>query len=302
MKDVIIIGAGPGGLSAAAWCSELGLETLVLEANRETGGQLLWTHNPVHNHLGATTANGTELRDIFLQQLEPFRFELRLNAKVKAADLANKKIILETGEILTARAIILATGIRRKKLNIGEDKFVGRGLLESGKRDRDTVRGKNVAIIGGGDAACENALILAETATNVTLIHRRQEFRARRDFLEQIAGNPKIKVLTETVVTKIIGKEQIEAIKLCQIIENKSYQIPVSAILLRIGVEPNTEFLGEALRKDKNGYIEINSCGETNLENIYAIGDAANPLSPTVSTAVGMGATAAKVLYSKLNL
>ena len=297
--DVVVIGAGAAGLSAALWCDELGLKTLLLEERAEVGGQLHWVYNPINNHLGAHAANGRELLETFKAQTATRNFELRANQKIESVNLTNKKIILTGGEQLTTRAIILATGVSRRKLNVpGETEFTARGILESGKRDAATVWGKTVCIIGGGDAACENAVILSETARKVWLVHRRPEFRARPEFLDQIAANPKIEILTETEISKISGGERITHAELKN--RRESFQIPIDALLVRIGVEPNTQLFAAELILDEAGYIQVNQFCETNVENVFAVGDAANRFSPTISTAVGMGATAAKMLFEKL--
>jgi thioredoxin reductase (NADPH) len=297
--DVVVIGGGAGGISAACWCAELGLKALLLEARAELGGQLLWTHNPVKNHLGVEAENGRELRDRFVRQSENYDFSLRTNAEVSLVDLENKTVTLQTGETFSARALIIATGIKRRKLNVaGEENLQGKGILESGKRDAEKVRDVNVCVIGGGDAALENALILAETARKVTLVHRRKDFRARAEFLEKARQNPSIEILTEAFITKIIGREKVEAVEIKN--NNKVFILPVEAVLIRAGVEPNTALFRGKLKLDKHGYIEIDSRCETSAEKVFAIGDAANPLAPTVSSAVGMGATAAKVILSKL--
>lgn len=301
MLDVIILGAGVGGLSAALWCDELGLKTLVLESETEIGGQLLRVFNPIENHLGAPPAkNGLELRDSISAQISRRNFELRLETKIQAVDLKAKTILLQNGESVTARALILATGVSRRKLNIeGEEEFRGRGILESGKRDNYLARGKTVCIIGGGDAAAENALILAETAGKVYLVHRGSELRARQEFLNQIRQNRKIEVLTETQVKKILGNDTVEKIEL-QNSSGKTFQIEVGAVLVRIGVKPNTELFKNQIELDGGGYVKVNSHCETGLENVFAVGDVANPIAPTISSAVGMGATAAKFLLNKL--
>lgn len=302
MYDVIIIGAGAAGLSAALWCDELGLKTLVIEEAKEIGGQLLWVYNAIENHLGAeSAANGRELCDRFAAQIKTRNFKLQTGTKITAVDLKVRTILLETGAELTARALILATGVRRRKLNVkGEDEFKGRGILESGKRDSHLVTEKTVCIVGGGDAACENALILAEVAAKVYLVHRRNEFRARQEFLEKIQQNPRIEILTETEVLQITGTDKIETLELRKK-DQPPFQVKADAVLLRIGVQPNSELFRNQLKTDKNGYIEIDSRCEASIENVFAVGDLANPHAPTVSSAVGMGATAAKVLTAKLS-
>lgn len=299
--DIIIIGGGAAGLSAALWCDELGLNTLLLEENAELGGQLLRTYNAIENHLGTQAKNGRELRDIFVKQIEDRSFTIKLSSAVSEVDLENKTILQTSGERFSARALILATGVRRRKLNIeGEEKFKNKGIIESGKRDQDSVRGKNAAVVGGGDAAFENALILAKRAKSVVLIHRQKDFRARAEFIEQTKNNPKIKILTDSVVQKFIGGEHLEAVKIKNSQTNKTQVFPFEAVLIRIGVEPNTELFRGQIDLDENGYIKIDQTCETSVKEIFAVGDVANPLAPTVSSAVGMGAAAAKIIFSKL--
>lgn len=297
--DVIIIGGGAAGISAALWCDELQLKTLLLEAGSELGGQLLRIYNPIKNHLGIETENGRELRDIFLKQIKNRQFDVRLKSEIEQVDLKSKTVTLIGGETFRARMIIVATGVRRRKLNVeGEEEFTGRGIIESGKRDANLVKNKQVCVIGGGDAALENALILAETASYVTIIHRRKDFRARPEFIEQVRNNQKIKILTETILQKIVGREQIEAIELKDLNTEEKFTVNVQSIIFRIGVEPNTEFLRGEIALDENGYVKINQNCETNVKGIFAVGDVANPLAPTVSSAVGMGATAVKTLFA----
>lgn len=300
--DVIIIGGGVAGLSTALWCDELGLSALLLEEKAELGGQLRWVYNEIKNYLGLEAKNGRELLDTFLRQVENRNFELRLNAKISDVDLEKKEISLADGTKFSARAIVIATGIRRRRLNVaGEEKFAGRGIIESGKKDARRVAGKKVLIVGGGDAAFENALILAEAAANVVLVHRRRNFRARAEFVEQVKGNRKIQILTETAVEEILGGERVEGVKLKKSVSGETFDLPVDAILIRIGVEPNTEGFRGKLAIDRDGYVEVDRNCRTSVAGVFAVGDAANPLAPTVSTAAGMGATAAKTVFSWLN-
>ena len=172
MHDVIIIGAGPAGLSAALWCDELGLDTLVLERESEVGGQLLRVHNRIENYLGVEAANGLELRDVFAAQADARDFDLWTQAEIEEADLRAKRVRLASGEELQSIAVVIATGVRRRRLGIpGEAEFEGRGVLSSGALERERVAGEDVLIVGGGDAAAENALLLAETCATVTLAH-----------------------------------------------------------------------------------------------------------------------------------
>src|SRR5918911_94378 len=225
MYDVIIIGAGAAGLSAALWCDELGLDALVLEAEGEVGGQLLRVYNSVSNY---------------------------------------------------------------------------RGVLESGVRDRDEYAGQDVCVIGGGDAAAENALLLSEVCPTVTLVHRGPALRARREFVERLRANHCITVFKEAVVRRIMGGERVEAVEILRGGAIKPFQMAVRGVLIRIGVEPNTELFREQVHMDERGYIVVTGEQETSAGNVFAVGDVSNPLAPTISGAVGAGATAAKVIASRL--
>jgi thioredoxin reductase (NADPH) len=301
MHDVLIIGAGPAGLSAARWCDELGLDTLVLEQAEEVGGQLLSVHNPIENYLGVHADNGAQLRDLFVEQTKESDFDLWTNVAIESVDLKAKRVTLRSGEQLQSIAIIIATGLRRRRLGIpGETEFEGRGIIESGTRDRELVKGKDVCVIGGGDAAAENALLLAEVCPTVTLVHRGRKLRARREFTEALPTNHCVTVFPESIVRRIIGNERVEAVEIERAGAIKPFQMAVQGVLIRIGFEPSTDFIRSQLELDERGYVIVGSQQETSVANVFAIGDVANPLAPTIAGAVGGGATAAKVIASRL--
>jgi thioredoxin reductase (NADPH) len=302
MLDVIIIGAGPAGLSAALWCDELGLDTLVLEQEGEVGGQLLWTYNAIENYLGARAKDGRELRDLFLGQIEGGDFDLWTAASIESVDLRAKRITLRSGEELRAISIIIAAGVRRRRLGIpGEAELAGRGVVESGTRDRATLAGKDVCIVGGGDAAAENALMLAEVCPTVTMVHRGKKLRARAEFAERLRADHRITVFTESTVQRIIGEREVEAVEILRAHAIKPFQMAVRGVLVRIGVEPNTELFRDQVHVDERGFIVVTGEQETSVGNVFAVGDVSNPLAPTISGATGAGATAAKVIASRLN-
>ncbi|HXI24103.1 MAG TPA: FAD-dependent oxidoreductase [Pyrinomonadaceae bacterium] len=301
MHDVLIIGAGPAGLSAARWCDELGLDTLVLEQAEEVGGQLLSVHNPIENYLGVAAKNGRELRDLFVEQTKELDFDLWTNVEIGTIDLKAKRVTLKSGEALQSIAVIIATGLRRRRLGIpGETEFIGRGIIESGKRDRDQFAGKDVCVIGGGDAAAENALLLAEVCPTVTLVNRSRKLRARREFAEQLHTHHCITVFPESHVRRIIGNDCVEAVEIERAQAIKPFQMAVQGVLVRIGWVPNSDFIRDQLELDDRGYVIVGSQQETSVANVFAVGDVANPLAPTIAGAVGAGATAAKVIASRL--
>lgn len=302
MLDVIIIGAGPAGLSAALWCDALGLDTLVLEQCPEIGGQLLSVYNRIDNYLGVRARDGYELRDLFAEQVKDAEFDLWTNVEIESVDLKSKRIALRSGEELQAISIILATGVRRRRLGIpGETELMGRGVVESATRDRDTFAGKDVCVVGGGDAAAENALLLAEVCPTVTLVHRGKKLRARSDFVERLRGEHCITVFKEATVRRIIGDAEVEGVEIMRDGALKPFQMAVKGVLVRIGVDANTELFREQIHMDERGYIVVTGEQETSVGNVFAVGDVSNPLAPTISGAAGAGATAAKVISARLN-
>jgi thioredoxin reductase (NADPH) len=279
----------------------LGLDTLLLEANEEVGGQLAWIHNRIDNYLGVHPDNGQQLRELFIEQTKDCDFDQWTGVRIESVDLKAKRVRLQSGEELQSIAIIIATGLRRRKLGIpGEAEFVGRGIIESGQRDRDQITGRDVCVIGGGDAAAENALLLAEVCPTVTLVHRGRKLRARREFTEQLHTHHCITVFPESNVLRILGTEHVEAVEIERRGAIKPFQMAVQGVVIRIGFEPNTDFINDQLDQDDGGYVIVDSRQETSLENVFAIGDVANPLAPTIAGAVGAGATAAKVIASRL--
>ncbi|HXD32707.1 MAG TPA: FAD-dependent oxidoreductase [Pyrinomonadaceae bacterium] len=301
MHDVIIIGAGPAGLAAAFWCDELGLDTLVLEQNDKVGGQLLSIYNPIHNYLGRRADDGVEMADYFAAGIIEAEFDLWTNATIETVDLKARRIKLASGEELQSICVIIASGVRRRQLNIpGESQFVGRGMIESGARDAQLFAGKDVCVVGGGDAAAENALLLAEVCPTVTLVHRRKTLRARQEFLDQMQTKHCITVFKEAQVLRILGDERVEAVEILRAGAIKPFQMAVGGVLVRIGVEPNSELFAEQVKVDDQRYIEVDSSQETSIENVFACGDVCSPLAPTISGAVGAGATAAKVIAARL--
>lgn len=315
--DVIIIGAGVAGLSAALWCNDLKLSCYILEYRVVIGGQLNWIFNPITNHLGGIEAkNGRELRELMEKKFYARNVEITHDAAITEVDLrAGRVTFYESGYDVDvteqAASIIIATGTRRRQLNAkGESEFRGRGVYDSGTGEKNLIAGKRAVVIGGGDAAAENALLLAEVCPHVALIHRGQSLRARAEFIERLAQTSNIEVLLNTVVTEICGEDKISNqresretsyVKSVSVkTPDKETSVDAEAVLVRIGYQPNTEHFEGQLALDEQGYIKINSEHETSIQNVFAIGDVSNPLAPTISGAIGAGATVAKVIEARM--
>ncbi len=301
MHDVVIIGAGPAGLAAAIWCDQLGLDTLILEQGGTVGGQLHSIYGAIENYPGVLALNGAELLARFANQIDNAGFDLWTEVEIASVDLVAKRVSLRSGEQLQSISIIIATGVRRRQLGIpGESDFSGKGIVDSAARDRNLFAGQDVCVIGGGDAAVENALLLANVCPTVTLVHRGKKLAARREFVEQLQTNHCITVFTESIVSRIIGNEEVEAVEIRRKEAIQPFQMAVRGVLIRIGVEPNTDSFREQLQLDEKGYIVVTNQQETSLTNVFAIGDVSNPMAPTISGATGAAATAAKVIADRL--
>lgn len=293
--DVIIIGGGPAGMSAAITCAELGVDAILLEREHELGGQLLWTHNAIENYPPFRAKNGRELRDHFLGRVENAGVVYRTNAPVADVDLGERLVTLANGDRYSAGSIILATGVRRRRLNVpGEAEFRGRGILESGIKDKEQVRGKTVVIVGGGDAAVENAYILGEVAKKVILVHRRNVFTAQRRFVDAAHKMPNVEVLFDSRVTAIVGDTRVMGVETQNLSSGVRTVVVTDAVLIRIGIEPNAELFACQLVLDEGGYIARTDLCGTSLPFVYAAGDVTNPTDLTVAAATALGTKCAE--------
>jgi len=295
--DVIIIGAGPAGMSAAIWCKDLGLNAVVLEKNSEAGGQLLSIYNPITNYPGLRTENGREMRDRFLESANSSGVDIRLGTEVVEIDPKGKFVKTADGKFFRGQAVILASGVSRRRLNIpGEAEFTGRGVIESGSKERELARGKTVAIIGGGDAALENAVILSEYAAKIYVIHRRNSFSARDEFVDAAAANGTVEFVFNAEVDRISGHGWVDAIDVRDRSTNSSHTISVDLVLARIGVEPNSGLIQELAGSGPNGYLQLDQNCRVIGSPVYGAGDVADRVAPTIITAAGAGAAAAKAI------
>ena len=300
--DTVVIGGGPAGLTAAIWCRDLGLSVIVLEQAPAAGGQLLRVFNPIANYPGIETISGSELADRFAGKAHDFGAVVHVRSRAERIYTANMTVNLEDGTHIRGRSLIAATGVRRRQLNVpGETEFQDKGILETGQKDRHLLRGKRVAVVGGGDAAFENAKMFSELADRVFVIHRRDEFAARPEFVDAVRGRGNVELLTGMTVGEFVGTSQLTGLHIVDRSTGETRSIEVDAALVRIGVVPNSELFADVLELDRKGYIIANSRGETGVEGVFAVGDVANPDSPTIITAAGSGAAAAKAIFSLIN-
>lgn len=303
--DVLIIGGGPAGISAAVWCKRLGVECLLLEEQAQLGGQLFTIYNEIIDYPGIQAENGIEMQRKMVQHFIDMDCLYEVNTKVISIDERPKTVKVKQQEIekeIGYTYLILATGSSQRKLGVpGEQQMIDRGEVYSASADGERLKGKRVALIGGGDRAFEGAHLLASKAKEVYLIHRSRHFKAREQYVEKVLSHPGIKVITDTEVTAIHGKHHVTSIDLKS--KNKECEnLLVDAVLIRLGITPNVELIKEKVATTQSGLIVINEVHQSSNPAIYAIGDACTtPLFSSISSSAGQGAIVAKHLSSLLN-
>jgi thioredoxin reductase (NADPH) len=301
--DAIIIGGGPAGISSLIWCASTGLRAVLLERSAEIGGQLLLMHHPLPDYPGLLPRDGRELRDHFENHLRSLQLEWRTSCEIESVDVAEKKIYGH-GQALSAHALILAPGVRKRWLDIpGEAALIGKGISDNATRDRMYFAGRKVCVTGGGDSAFEDAFILADVCPHVTLLHRSQNFRARRSWIERVLQHPRIEVITDVDVISVEAGEnqhQIAGVRIRHRRANEQRVIAAEGLVVQIGVTPNTEFLRGQVALDSGGWIRTDAYQQTSAEMVYAAGDVCHPVCLSVAVACGQGAIAAKHLAERL--
>ncbi|MEK6446685.1 NAD(P)/FAD-dependent oxidoreductase [Priestia aryabhattai] len=304
--DVLIIGGGPAGISAAVWCKRLGVECLLLEEQAQLGGQLFTIYNEIIDYPGIQAENGIEMQRKMVQHFIDMDCLYEVNTKVISIDERSKTVKVkqqETEKEIGYTYLILATGSSQRKLGVpGEQQMIDRGEVYSASADGERLKGKRVALIGGGDRAFEGAHLLASKAKEVYLIHRSTHFKAREQYVEKVLSDPGIKVITDTEVTAIHGKHHVTSIDL-KSKNSECENLSVDAVLIRLGIAPNVELIKEKVTTTQSGLIVINEVHQSSNPAIYAIGDACTtPLFSSISSSAGQGAIVAKQLSSVLNI
>ena len=292
--DVVIVGGGPAGLTAAIYASRGRLKTAVLERNM-AGGQIALT-DLVENYPGFPEGiSGYDLSQRMKEQAEKFGAEMREVQAVTALTPAPEghHVVTDQGALRT-KAVILAPGVEARRSGIpGEAEFIGRGVSWCATCDGPLYRGRTVAVVGGGDSAVEEGMFLAKFAERVYLVHRRDELRAAPIAQERCFASSKFEFVWDCVPRKIDGDEMVEALEVENVRTGETRVLPVSGVFMYIGQLPNTTWLKGTVDLDEQGYIVTDDHLHTQLPGVFACGDArANPLKQ-IAMAVGEGALAA---------
>lgn len=293
--NVLILGSGPAGYTAAIYAARAGLKP-VLYQGAQPGGQLTITSD-VENFPGYPEGIvGPEMMMDFQKQAERFGTDIRygLATSVDFSGYPLKVIVDETHEI-TANAVIIATGASAKWLGLpSEQRLNGKGVSACAVCDGFFFKGQDVAIVGGGDTACEEASYLSKLANKVYMIVRRDELRASKIMQKRVLNNPKIEILWNTVTEEVLGTLDVEGVRLLNRVTGEKKDLPVKGFFVAIGHKPNTEIFKGFLEMDENGYIKtIPGTTKTNVPGVFAAGDAQDHVYRQAVTAAGTGCMAA---------
>lgn len=289
MYDLIIVGGGAAGLSAAVYAKRAMLNAAVIENEFSTGGQIIKTYE-VDNYLGLPGINGYDLAEKFREHADKFDTEFIEAKVVNIVDFTSYKLLeLENGDSVKAKAVIIASGASHKKLGIkGEEEFASRGVSYCAVCDGAFFKNKTAAVIGGGDSAIEDALFLSKGCQKVYLIHRRDSLRGSKILQSRLFEQDNIEILYNSVVKAINGDKKVENITI--VTDDAERDVKVDGVFVAIGIAPQSEAFKNILALDENGYIVAGETGRTNIEGIFAAGDVRTKPLRQIITAVADGA------------
>lgn len=292
MYDVIIIGSGPAGLTAAIYATRANLKTLII-AGTKWGGQLQLT-TLVENYPGFPDGiQGPDLMLAMRKQAERFGTEI-IDKDFTSADFESQPFKVSSGDATyEGKSVIIATGADTKWLDVpGEKEKIGHGVGSCAPCDAFFFKNKNVIVVGGGDSAMEEALVLTKFAKEVAIIHRRDSFRASEIMLKKAQENPKIKFILDTQITQILGENKVERVKLLNTKTNETSEMQIDGIFVAIGHIPNSSVF-KGIDVDEKGFITVHDHYKTNIDGVFVAGDVHDNHYKQAITAAGYGCAAA---------
>ena len=296
MYDLIIIGSGPAGLSAAVYGKRAGLNLPIIEEKPMSGGQILNTYE-VDNYLGLPGISGFDMGMTFRQHAEKLGAEFLEATVHRVEERDDYKCVYAGDKELETRTVLFATGAEHAKLGVpGEEELNGMGVSYCATCDGAFFRGRTVAVVGGGDVALEDAIYLARTCEKVYLIHRRDQLRGAKSLQQKVFEKENIEFLPSKEIKEIIGKESVEKIILQDVGTTQTEEKNVDGIFVAVGMQPNSQMVSDIVKTDDNGYIIAAESCKTSVEGIYAVGDVRTKQLRQVVTAVSDGAVAISTL------
>lgn len=298
MKDLLIIGAGPAGITAAIYAVRYGLSVSIFEGF-SVGGQVATT-SEVENYPAINKIDGFDLSLKLYEQAKALDVNF-ISENVVSVDFSdNLKVVKTNSNTYKAKTVIIATGAKRRKLNCkGEEEFLGKGVSYCATCDGAFFRNKDVAIVGGGNTALEDALFLSNICNKVYIIHRKKEFSAMKVLQESVIKNDKIEILYNSTIKEVKGEKHVHSILIDK--NNDEFEKQVSALFIAIGTEPDNKVYSEYINLDKLGYIIADESCKTNIDGIYVAGDCRTKALRQIVTATADGAVSAFMAANYIN-
>lgn len=292
-EKVIVIGGGPAGMSAALYAARAELQPLVL-TGMELGGQVALT-NTIENYPGFPDGvGGSELGELFQKQAEKFGARVEYDSATEVNLSVHPFVVKTYNKEYSAEALILATGASSVHLNVpGESELIGKGVSYCATCDGWFFKGKNVVVVGGGDSALEEALFLTRYASKVSIVHRRNEFRAGALLQKRVMDNDKIDLILDSVVEKVLGSEKVEGVLLKNVKTAETKEFSADGVFVFIGHTPNTALFKGQLEMDEKGFLKRDEKMQASVPGVFVAGEIADSEFKQVITSAGMGAAAA---------
>ncbi len=302
VAELIVVGAGPAGMTAALYAARYGLDVAVV--SKDIGGQMAkagW----IENYPGFKRITGPELANKMYEHVRGYGVRFYLDEVIGGGRRGDYfELTGRSGRVYRGRSLVVAVGARKRRLGVpGEREFEGRGVSYCAVCDAPLFRGRRVAVVGGGDSAASAALLLAEHASKVYLIHRRGELRAQKYYQDMLKGNPRVEILYNKVVEEIYGDKRVRGVRLRDTRDSSRSELSVDGVFIEVGFEPPRDFAEKlGLEVDEKGYIKVREDMSTNIPGVFAAGDCCGGLAGLrqVVTAAAMGAVAASSAYRYL--
>lgn len=299
MFDTIIIGAGPTGLTAAMYAARRMMKTLVI--SKDIGGQVILASD-IKNYPGVELIKGFDLTNKMSQQVKALGVEIKIDEVKKITKNRDDSFLIETNSnSYSTKTIIIAMGLSPKQLNLAkENELTGRGISYCANCDGPLFKGKNVAVVGGGNTALDSAEVMSKIASKVYLIYRKAQLRAFEDFVLAVKNKSNVEIILNSEVYEIVGGSKLERLKIIDNISKISRELEVDGLFIEIGYQPKTEVVANLVETDSLGQVVVDLSGKTSREGIFAAGDVTQVEFKQIVIGCGQGAVAALSAYKYL--
>jgi len=299
--DVLVIGAGPAGISTALWCARLNRTVRIFDHAAQAGGQLQNIPATITDYPGLGSIDPRALAERLVTHLHAQGIQIERETRVQSIDIEQQVVDLESGQAVGWQRLVLATGARKRTLGVpGEDNLRGLGVRFHGPKTDEHFDAQQIVVVGGGDTACENTLVLAKMGHRVTVLVRGSRLRGRKFFADPIQDHPNIDIRYDASVVQFTGSETLEGVVFNR--SGTTEQIETSLCFVHVGTEPSSELVRGIVRLEDSGHVAVDRSGKTSHPLLWAVGDVAAPHAPSVAWAVGSAMAASKDIELSLSV